>query len=193
MSSPVTELLAALGDAFGRVGARWYLFGAQAAILHGAARLTGDVDVTVDLAGHAVDDLVGVLRGLGFEPRIEDADAFAARTRVLPVVHRASGLPVDIVLAGPGLEELFLERAEQRTVEHVRVWVARMEDVVAMKILAGRPKDLEDAAAMLATHAGDTDTKLIRATLRLLEQALDRRDLRPQFDRLLRRARGKKR
>jgi hypothetical protein len=35
-----------LSTAFGAIGVRWYWFGAQAAILYGAARLTADVDVT---------------------------------------------------------------------------------------------------------------------------------------------------
>ena len=51
-------------------------------------------------------------------------------------------IPVDVVLAGPGPEELFLARARQETVEEVAVKVASPEDVVAMKVLAGRPKDL---------------------------------------------------
>lgn len=45
-------------------------------------------------------------------------------------------------MAGPGLEELFFERVEHRIVEGVSVPVARAEDVIAMNILAGRPKDI---------------------------------------------------
>jgi hypothetical protein len=35
------------------VGVRWFLFGARAAILHDAARLSADVDVTVDLGARS--------------------------------------------------------------------------------------------------------------------------------------------
>ena len=48
MRSPVAELLGALGAVLDRLGVGWYLFGAQAALLYGAARLTADVDVTVE-------------------------------------------------------------------------------------------------------------------------------------------------
>ena len=185
MPAAVADLLAALGEAFSHIGVRWYLFGAQAAIIHGSARLTGDVDVTVDLADHGTRECVRALRQRGFELRVREVDDFVSRTRVLPFVHRASGIPVDVVLAGPGIEEQFLERAEQRFVGSVSVPVAKMEDVVAMKVLAGRPKDLEDAVVMLAS-AGMVDVRLIRATLRLLEHALDQSDLIPQFDRALR-------
>jgi hypothetical protein len=40
MRSPVAELLANLAAALDEAGVAWYLFGAQAAIRHGAARLT---------------------------------------------------------------------------------------------------------------------------------------------------------
>jgi len=40
MRSPLAEALAVLGRAFGRLRVRWCLFGARAALLYGAARLT---------------------------------------------------------------------------------------------------------------------------------------------------------
>jgi hypothetical protein len=49
MRSPVVELLSDLAHVLEQRGIAWYLFGAQAALLHGAARLTADVDVTVKL------------------------------------------------------------------------------------------------------------------------------------------------
>jgi len=47
---PIAELLARLQGAFARLGVRWFLFGAQGAILHGVARLSADIVVTVDLS-----------------------------------------------------------------------------------------------------------------------------------------------
>lgn len=52
MRSPIADLLAALASAFDTLGMSWYLFGAQAAIVYGVARLTADVDVT-DAGGRA--------------------------------------------------------------------------------------------------------------------------------------------
>jgi hypothetical protein len=45
--SAVGEVLRSLDAAMHAAGARWYLFGAQAALLHGSSRLTADVDATV--------------------------------------------------------------------------------------------------------------------------------------------------
>ena len=189
MPSPFVELLADLAGALDSVGAGWYLFGAQAALLHGAARLTADVDITIHLRDADTKALVKALSDAGFQMRVE-GDDFIARTRVLPVVHTATGIPGDIVLAGPGLEELFLERAEIRDLDGVKVPVARAEDIVVMKILAGRPKDLEDVVAILAAHPDDFDVELAQQTLRMLEEALDQSDLLPELERAIARARG---
>jgi hypothetical protein len=185
-ASPLADLLADLDRALTALGIRWYLFGAQAAILYGVARLTADVDVTVDAGPLANADLVRHLAARGFELRVPDAGEFVEKTRVLPLVHAKSRIPVDVVLAGPGLEELFFSRAEERNVGGVRIPVAAAEDIVTMKVLAGRLKDLDDVASILRACSLDPDR--VRSTLRLLEQGLDRRDLLDEFERLLRQA-----
>lgn len=187
MPSPFVDLLRALGRAFDAVGAGWYLFGAQAALLYGVARFTADVDVTVHLGSQDPKALVKVLSKAGFEMRVSGED-FIERTRVLPVLHTATGIPVDIVLAGPGIEELFLGRAEAHEIEGVRVPVARAEDIVVMKVLADRPKDIEDVIAILAAHPDELDLGLVRSTLSLLEEALGQSDLLPVLERAIERA-----
>jgi len=183
--TPLAELLADLVRVLGNLRVRWYLFGAQAAVLHGVTRLTADVDVTVALGARRIADLVTASTQAGFDPRIADVEEFAERTRVVPLVHQRTRMPVDVVLAGPGLEELFLSRAREYVIGGVPVVVAAAEDLVAMKLLAGRPKDLDDAAVIVRTRGGELRIETIRETLRTLEQALDRSDLVPALERLL--------
>jgi len=185
--SPLADTLAALAQALAGLRTRWYLFGAQAALIHGSARLTADVDVTVELGERPTSDLVAALQGAGFRLRVANADAFVARSRVLPFLHVASDMPVDVVLAGPGLEEAFLGRRKRRTIEGVRIHVACVEDLIVMKLLAGRAKDDDDVIAMLAS-ARKLDSAMIRSTLRTLERALDRSDLASKFEELAVRA-----
>jgi hypothetical protein len=68
------------------------------------ARLSADVDVTVDLGRRSSAELVGALAEAGFQLRVADIEGFVEATRVLPFVHRASRISVDVVLAGPGLD-----------------------------------------------------------------------------------------
>ena len=184
-AQPVADVLADLRRALDGAGLRWFLFGAQAAILHGVARLSADVDITVELGARPTHDLVEALTRGGFELLVPDA-GFVEATRVMPFAHRASRMPVDVVLAGPGLEEQFLARAEIRKIGGVAIPVVSVEDLITMKILAGRPRDLEDVAGVARAHRQDLDLRQIRATLRLLEGALDRADLVTEFDRILR-------
>ena len=172
----LADLLRALDAAVRRAGARWYLFGAQAAILHGASRLTADVDATVAWESADVGPLLSALRAEGFELRPVPAD-FIEHTRVIPLVHQPTQIQTDLVLGGPGLEELFLSRAIEKDFEGVRVPVASAEDLIAMKVLSGRPKDIDDVRALLAANEEHLDLAHIRKVLGELEQALDRRDL----------------
>ena len=189
MRSPVADLLSDLGTGLSEIDAPWYLFGARAAILYGVARLTADVDVTVRLRESTTGDmLAAALERRGFRLQISDHD-FVARTRVMPFVHEATGLPLDVVLAGPGVEDQFFERAVVRDIDGVRVPVASAEDLVVMKVLAGRPKDDEDIVAIAAAHGDALDESAVRSTLVALEAALAQSDLLPAFEAALARAR----
>jgi hypothetical protein len=187
--SPVADLLDDLGRAFATLEMRWYLFGAQAAILYGVARLTADVDVTVQPPpGRATADWLAIVETHGFAAVATDP-AFIASTRVVPLVHRASGLPVDVVIAGPGLEEAFMARAEPHLVDGVSVPVIDVSDLVVLKVLAGRPKDEEDVVSLLRSHTGRLDRRRIDTLLAALEAALGQSDLRSALARAEDRAR----
>lgn len=182
MRSPVADLLADLATALAAVRVEWFLFGAQAAILYGVARLTADVDVTARVpATLSNGDLVDVLTRHGFRLRFDDS-TLADQSRVLPFVHEGTGLPVDVVLAGPGLEDELLARAERHDVDGVAVPVVNVSDLVVMKVLAGRPKDLEDVVMLLRVQADRIDRARVTAVLRLLESALGQSDLIPLFE-----------
>ena len=131
--------------------------------------------------------LVDIFRRHGFDTRF-GTGAFIERTRVVPLVHRSSLIPLDVVLGGPGLEDVFLERAVPRDVDGVTVPVASAEDLIVMKILAGRDKDLDDVRAVMAGQGLGLDTDYVRETLGSLEAALGQADLLPAFEAALRRA-----
>jgi predicted nucleotidyltransferase len=145
-------------------------------------RLTADVDITVRLrTAQESDSISGFCRDMeekGFRLRISDPE-FLARTRVLPFLHTPTGLPLDVVLAGRGLEDAFIERAILVDIEGLPVPVVSPEDLIVMKILAGRTKDLEDVRTVLIQRRGKLDIRYIRSVLGTLEQALGQSDLLP--------------
>jgi hypothetical protein len=143
--------------------------------------------VTLLPAGVITARVVERLTHHGFELRVTDVDEFVARTRVIPAVHSRTSMPVDVVLGGPGLEQLFLDSAERLQLGGSTIPVATAEHLVVMKLLAGRPKDIDDATAIvrgscvvlaeveslidaIAEGLGEDD---IRATLAKLRERLD--------------------
>jgi hypothetical protein len=73
MRSPVADLLADLTAALAAANVEWFLFGAQAAIAYGVARLTADVDVTIRVPEGLPNSVwVDTLRTYGFLPRFGD-------------------------------------------------------------------------------------------------------------------------
>ncbi len=179
------ELLAALAPVLARWG-RWYVFGAQAVVAHGVPRLSADVDVTLALVPDEPDRFVRDMHAAGFALRIDDPD-FVRRTRVMPFVHRATGMPLDVVLAGSGLEDEFLDRARVTDIGGTAVPILEVGDLIIAKVLAGRPKDLDDASGLWRRHGRTLDADRIRATLKLLEDALAQSDLIASFDAIARR------
>jgi hypothetical protein len=160
---------------------RWYLFGAQAAIVWGSPRLSADVDVTAAIDPATVDSFIEAMRQHGFDLVFADPD-FVERTRVLPFVHRGTHMPLDVLLAGPGLEDDFLGRTISVDVGGTRIPVISPEDLIITKVLAGRPKDIEDVRNVIHEQRASLDAERIRRILGLLEQALGQSDLLPVFE-----------
>jgi hypothetical protein len=166
---------------------RWYVFGAQAAVAYGRPRMTADVDVTVDPGPTDTLALVEALSRAGFVLRADLGEGFLREARLLPLVHCRTAMPVDVVLAGPGLHGEFLARRRLVDVGGVRIPMISPEDLVVTKVLAGRPKDLEDLRGVLLEQE-DLDLDRARAVLGELEKALDDGRLLRRLDRIVRRA-----
>lgn len=151
----VGEILAAVAAACQTAGVRWYVFGAQAVIAHGAPRATQDVDVTAETANAAT--LVEALVAEGFQHRFPDiAEELLQSGAVLPLVHR-NGMELDVVLAGSPLETHAFGRVVERALDGVRVPVIGVTDLLVAKLIAGRAKDLDDARSLFGHRDLDLD------------------------------------
>ena len=77
------------------------------------------------------------------------------------------------------------DRARRVDVGGIEVPVLSPEDLLVAKILASRPKDLEDAAGVLRSRRGSLDLSAVRSLLCQLEEALGQSDLLPALERLI--------
>jgi len=130
-------------------GVDFVVIGGIAAVLHGSATLTNDVDVCfatdeTNLAalGAALMELDARLRGVEEDvPFVPDA-ATLRRIRILTLDTSAGPLDVQVEPDGaPPYPEL-RRRADRVDIGGFAVLIASLEDLIAMKLAAGRPKDL---------------------------------------------------
>lgn len=170
-SSPL-EALSALSRVTRELGLRWYLFGAQAAVLWGRARTTADVDVTVEIELSQVEELLAAARKAGLVEREKNTLQLARSARVVPLVTR-SGMDVDVVLAGTGLEQTFLARARIVAIGELEIPIISPEDLIVAKLIAGRPRDIEDVRGVVEQRGRRLDVDYIEETLRDIEQQLE--------------------
>lgn len=175
----LSEALDALEQAFQELDVRWYVFGAQAAILYGVPRMTADLDVTIEPPDRG--RLEAVFEAHHLEIAVEQTEDFLRVTPVIPVIHRPTGIPIDIVVGHSGLEASFFERASLIEMSGKIVPVIRIEDLVIAKVLAGRPKDLQDVRHLLRVQLDDA---YVVKVLKLVEEALGQSDLVAEFEQL---------
>jgi hypothetical protein len=119
----------------------------------GEPRLTRDIDVSL-LTGFGGEPRPVDLILEAYAPRIEGARGFALVHRVL-LVRSSGGIGIDISLAALPYEELAIGRAADREMLPGKVLrVCSAEDLVVMKLFAGRETDIRDARSVIVRQGG---------------------------------------
>jgi hypothetical protein len=138
---------------------RYVVVGGVAVVLHGHPRLTADVDLAIDLDPEPLAHTMQVLTELGFEPQLPvsveqfmdptiRAEWMSQRNMTVFSLHSRSNslLTADIFAENPIAFADLWRDAVQIALSATTVRVASISHLIEMKLLAGRPKDLEDIA-----------------------------------------------
>lgn len=138
--------LEALGRILDRLGIGWVLAGALAANRYRVTtRLTQDVDLLLSGHGPGLAALEGELRSAGFELRRASPGGELLRLR-----HAELGA-ADLITAGTEYERQAISRARCESLPSgIEVRVLAPEDVIVLKLVAGRAQDVADIEAILA-------------------------------------------
>lgn len=137
------------------------IIGGIAASILGKPRLTADVDAMMLVSIDQIGELMALARKEGLFPRLPDAEAFARKNRVLLLQHEASGIDVDISLGLLPFEHEAVARSAEYRAGSLRLRLPSPEDLIIMKAIAHRPKDLLDIEAIIATQP-ELDKERIR-------------------------------
>jgi len=166
------QLLTALAQALEARRIPYMLIGGQAVLLYGEPRLTQAVDVTLGVNTDRLDDMLALVRELEWTVLVQDVRAFVAKMLVLPCQTQA-GIRVDFIFSFSPYERQAIQRARRILIDGVEVSFAALEDLIIHKMVAGRPRDLEDVAGLLRKNP-QIDLAYLRPWLEQFEQALQR-------------------
>jgi predicted nucleotidyltransferase len=81
-------------------------------------------------------------------------------------------------------EQAAIDNSVNHEVGGLRLRLPRVEDLLIMKAVARRPKDLQDIEGLLAVHP-QADLATVRQWLSTFAAALDASDMLDEFDRLV--------
>lgn len=73
---------------------------------------------------------------------------------VLPCLDKRSGIRIDFIFSFSPYEAAALKKAREIKIDTRSVKIAAPEDLIIHKLIAGRPRDLEDVRSVII-HQGD--------------------------------------
>ncbi|HLA87295.1 MAG TPA: nucleotidyl transferase AbiEii/AbiGii toxin family protein [Anaerolineales bacterium] len=123
---------------------RGVIIGGIAVGFLGRPRLTEDVDAMFLLSTHDIHKFLEAAKTENIQPRIPNAEEFARKNRVLLLQHSPTETNIDISLGILLFEEEMVERGIVQSTSTLSVRLPTPEDLIIMKAIAHRPKDLED-------------------------------------------------
>ena len=97
----------------------------------------------------------------GIQPRISNAEEFARKSRVILLRHTPSNINIDISLGILPFEEEMVARGNVQSIAALSVRLPTPEDLIIMKAIAHRPKDLIDIQTIIDAHP-DLDVSRIK-------------------------------
>jgi predicted nucleotidyltransferase len=176
--------LADLTKALEAAGFPAMIIGGVAASALGRPRLTQDVDALAIAPEADWEVLIQSASRCGIGPRIEGALDFARRSRVLLLRHSPSGIDIDVTFGGLPFEESAVKRSRTHDIGGLQVRLPRVEDLLVMKAVARRPKDIEDIRGLLSAHP-EANIAEARRWIREFAVATSMSEMLAEFDRLV--------
>jgi predicted nucleotidyltransferase len=150
----VTDTLHFLVELLERLSIPYAVMGGFAVRSHGVPRPTYDVDVTIALDRVRLPELLEQLRDGDFlVPEAYDR-GWVDQVKGMPIVKlqryiHAETLDVDLFLAESDFQSEMMRRRSKLDADGRQTWIVSPEDLVLLKVLAGRPRDLGDVADIL--------------------------------------------
>lgn len=135
--------------------------GALAASIHGAVRASMDADVVLSVGVPQAEGIEQKLKIGGFQTELARGDFDDPIPALLKVIDQY-GNRVDLLIGLKGLEPQAFSRVTTVAFQGSTVRFIGREDFIAMKVFAGGPMDLVDAARAVTAAGASLDLELVR-------------------------------
>ena len=152
---------------------RHALVGGLAASIRGKTRATEDIDLVLDCDVEAALSFLNSLDSDSFGPFFPEVEAVVRQCYILPLEDIQSKVKLDLAIGVSGFEKLIVERSTRVKFSDMFIQVATKEDLLLMKLLAGRPQDDQDIRGILIANKSDIDWTWCLNIAEQLQQALD--------------------
>jgi predicted nucleotidyltransferase len=155
---------------------RGVIIGGIAVGFLGKPRFTADVDAMFLLSTQAIPKFLELARAENIIPRIQNAEEFARKNRILLLMHTPTETDIDVSLGILPFEEEMVERGSIKSFASLSIRLPTPEDLIIMKAIAHRPKDLEDIRT-IAENYPNLDMKRIEGWIQAFGEVLETPDL----------------
>jgi predicted nucleotidyltransferase len=173
----LTRALRDLARLFDELNIPYVVMGGIAVRVYGIPRPTHDVDFTLAIPRERLPELYAAVQAQGYT-----VPGWIDQVAGMPLVKfrlylEGRGIDIDMFLAESRFQEQVLSRRRQARLDGLDVWLVSPEDLMLLKLLAGRPRDIADVGDVLYTQ-GQLDEAYLRhwaqqlGILAQLEQAL---------------------
>ncbi len=186
--SPLQEALRSLTKWLRARQIQGVIIGGVAASILGRPRMTRDIDALILLEEKYWEDFLLDGAKFGFVPRLKNCVEFAKKSRVLLVRHKPSGIDVDIAFGSLGFEEEAIAHAVWSKVKNLHLPLPTPEDLIIMKAVARRPRDIADIESILDTHP-KLDFRRVRRWVKEFSRAIEMPEILQDLENVLARKR----
>jgi len=167
------KLLATIASSLDEAGIRYMVIGGQAVIAHGFARVTEDIDITLGCGPERLQELLAIAARQNWSVMIDEPVPFVQDTMVLPCCDDETGIRIEFIFSFTPYEQIALDRIERKSIGGAEVAFVCAEDLIVHKMVAGRPRDLEDIRVVLLKNP-NTDLVYVEKWLRDFESVVSR-------------------
>lgn len=126
------------------------LIGGLASSIRGRIRTTADVDIVVDCDVAKAVEILNCLELGSYRPFVKDPELSIRQYFILPIEDVKSGIRIDLAIGASGFEKIIVGRANKPA--GYSVPVATAEDLLLMKLMAGRPQDVSDISGIVKVN-----------------------------------------